>query len=56
MPKPETAVSSAYSSDTFPSPVSLLAEIGASLRPAYSAGDDSAAILPSMAPKSRRVR
>ena len=56
MPKPETAVSSAYSSDTFPSPVSLVGEIGAGLRPTYPAGDDSAAILPSLAPKSRRVR
>ncbi len=28
MPKPETAVSSAYSSGTFPFPVSLIAEIG----------------------------
>jgi hypothetical protein len=55
MPKPETAVSSAHSSDTFPSPVSLDAEIGAGLPPAYPAGEDSAAILPSMAPNSRRV-
>jgi hypothetical protein len=56
MPKPETTSLSTDTSDTFPSPISLDTEIGAGLWPAYPAGDDSASILPSMAPESRRVR
>jgi hypothetical protein len=56
MPKPETVLCSAYSSGTFAPRVSLVAEIAAGLWPTYPAGDDNAAILPSLAPKSRRVR
>jgi len=44
------------SSDTFPSPSSLVTEICSGLRFAYPSGDGSAAIRCSIAPKRRRVR
>jgi len=56
MPKPETASLSTDCSDTFPSPACLVAEICSGLRLTYPAGEERAAILPSMAPNSRRVR
>jgi hypothetical protein len=43
-------------SDTLPPPAFLLAEIRSGRRLAYPAGKGNAAILPSMALKSRRVR
>jgi hypothetical protein len=44
-----------HSSNTFPSPASLGAEICFGLRLAYPAGEGSAAILRNMPPNSRRV-
>ena len=55
-PKARTAVFPTDSSDTSPSRAFLVTEIFSGLRRSYPDGDGSAAILCSMAPKSRRVR
>jgi hypothetical protein len=49
--KPKSDASPTHSSNTFPSPVSLSAEIRFGLRLVYPAGDGSAAILRNMPPK-----
>ena len=54
-PKARAAVFSADSSDPFPFRAFLVTEIFSGLRLAYPAGKGSAAILPSMASKSRRI-
>ena len=54
--QPERAAFRTDDSDTLPSPFSLVAEIGSGPRLAYLPGKGNAAILSSMAPKSRRVR
>jgi len=55
-PKSDTASLSTHSCETFPSPASFVAAIYSARRLAYPVGEDSAVILHSLAPNSRRGR